>query len=233
MKAYFECRAGISGDMILAALVDVGLEFDFLYEELKKLNITFELKKQKITVDGISATKVDVIDKEKEKIRRGLYDIYKIIDDSGLDGKIKNKAKKIFYNLAAAESKVHGVAIDKVHFHELGAVDTIVDICGAVVGIEKLGLTEIYCSVLSTGTGFVNTEHGKLEIPAPATKELLSGLPTSKTDIEAELATPTGAVIITTVAKEFGDKKIKAAKTGYGAGTMKLKIPNVLKIILF
>ncbi len=233
--AYFDCFSGISGDMIIGALIDLGLDINFLKKELKKLNLgNYDIKVKKVIKNEISATKFDVIVKHKHYHKeRNLKEINKIIENSKLDNKIKNTIKKIFNKIAVAESKIHNKSINKIHFHEIGAIDTIIDVAGAVIGFKKLRIERIYCSKLNVGTGFVEFSHGKFPIPAPATAEILKGVRIYNNDTKAELVTPTGAAIITTLAKKFGEMPaIKVEKIGYGAGTKDLEQPNVLRVFL-
>ena len=230
--AYFDTFSGISGDMIMGALIDLDLDINFLKKELGKLNLkghTIEAKK--IVKNGISATKFYLIEKHKHHDERNLKEINKIIGNSKLDDEIKITIKKIFLKIAQAEAKIHNMPINKVHFHEIGAIDTIIDVAGAVIGFKKLGIENIYCSKLNVGTGFVEFSHGKFPVPAPATAEILKGIPVYHNSIEAELVTPTGAAIITTLAEKFGKMPtIKVEKIGYGAGTKDLEQPNVLRV---
>ena len=185
--AYFDCFSGISGDMIIGALIDLGLGVTFLKNELKKLNLkNYKIESKKIVKNGIKSTKFDVFVKHKHNHEeRNLKQINKIIDSSKLDNKIKNTIKKIFLKIATAESKIHNKPINKIHFHEIGAIDTIIDVAGAVIGLKKLGIEKIYCSKLNVGSGFVEFSHGKFPIPAPATAEILKGVPIYHNNIEA------------------------------------------------
>ena len=233
--AYFDCFSGISGDMILGALIDLGLDINFLKRELGKLNLgDYSIESKKIVKNGIAATKFDVIAKNSRRHEeRNLNEINKIIDNSKLDANIKNTIKKIFLKIAVAEAKIHNKPIDKIHFHEVGAIDTIIDIAGSVIGFKKLGIEKIYCSKLNVGSGFVEFSHGKFPVPAPATAEILKGAPIYHNNIPAELVTPTGAAIITTLANSFGEMPaMKVEKIGYGAGTKDLEQPNVLRVFL-
>ena len=231
--AYFDCFSGICGDMILGALVDLGLDIKFLKKELEKLNLSgYEINVKKVERNHITGTDVYVIVKEKQH-HRNLQDINKIIDDSTLDAEIKQMSKKIFLKLAQAESRVHNTSIEKIHFHEVGAVDSIIDIVGAVIGIKKLDIDEIFCSHLPLGNGFVTCAHGVIPIPAPATVELLKNVPVYQTDRMQELVTPTGAAIITTFTDYFGEMPhMKINKVGYGAGKTKSDYPNLLRVFL-
>ena len=209
---YFDCFSGISGDMIIGALLDLGLNFNYLKEELKKLKLKdYKIEAKKVVKNGIAAIKFDVIELHKHEANtkhhheeRNINEINLIINKSKLDNKTKNTIKKIFYKIAAAEAKVHKTSINKVHFHEIGAIDTIIDVAGAVIGLSKLGIKKIYCSKLNTGTGFVTFSHGKWPVPAPATAEILKNVPVYNNNVKAELVTPTGAAIITTFAEKFG-----------------------------
>ena len=230
---YFDCFSGISGDMITGALLDLGLDFDFLKKELEKLKLkNVKIEAKKVVKQGITSTKFDVIAKH-EHHERNLSDINKIIDDSSLDKEIKEKSKEIFLKIAKAEAKIHNVPLKTIHFHEIGAIDTIIDVAAAVIGLKKLGIEKVYCSKLNVGTGFVEFSHGKWPIPAPATAEILKNVPIYHNDIEAELVTPTGAAIITAFCGNFGlMPAMKVEKIGYGAGFKDLKQPNVLRIYL-
>jgi len=232
--AYFDCFSGISGDMIIGALLDLGLDFNFLKNKLKKLNLKdYEIKTKKIIKNGIAATKFDVVQEKNKHEERNLKEINEIIEKSKLDNRTKSVIKKIFLKIANAEAKIHNKSIDKIHFHEIGAIDTIIDVAGAVIGFKKLGIEKIYCSNLNVGTGFVKFSHGKFPVPAPATAEILKNVPVYNNNIEAELVTPTGAAIITTLAEKFGEMPaLKVEKIGYGAGTKDLEQPNVLRVFL-
>lgn len=232
MIAYFDCFSGISGDMTVGALIDLGLDADYLKKELKKLNLkNYAIKIKKIKKNGIASTKFDVTSKEKKE-HRNLNDINKMINNSSLSKNVKELSKKIFLRLAKAESKVHGIDINKIHFHEIGAVDSIIDIVGAAIGIEKLAIEKVFASKLPFCSGFIKTAHGKLPNPAPATAELIKNVPVYHSDIEKELVTPTGAAIITALAENFTMPLMKIKKVGYGAGTLNLKQPNVLRVFI-
>lgn len=230
---YFDCFSGIAGDMIIGALLDAGLELSDLRRELKNLPLTgYKIKAFKTEKQGIKGTKFEV-KAPKEKTHRNLKDILRIIDNSSLDKKIREDSKKIFRRLAEAEAKVHGVNVDKIHFHEVGGVDAIIDIVGAVIGLDILKVDKIYSSPLSFGKGFVKFSHGKFPVPAPATVELCKNIPVRYTDIEGELVTPTGAAIISTLAEFSPRLDFKIEKIGYGAGSMDLKeIPNLLRVMI-
>lgn len=331
MDAYFDIFSGISGNMVLGALLDLGLEQEDLEQELDKLGISgeYEINVEKVSKHGIGGTYVNVklvkddhqhghdhephnsdhkhdkynqkendgdahkdehdhshscdhshnnddndahqrgnhshshkhdedghqcrrnedherVHEEKHKHHhdshdgdkehshqhgRNLSDINQIIDNSSLSEGVKSKSRKIFLNLARAEAKIHRKSVDEIHFHEVGAVDAIVDIIGAVIGLELLGIDRIYASRIHTGTGFVSCDHGQMPVPAPATMELLKGVPIYATGIEKEMVTPTGAAIISTLAHKFGPRpEMEIANTGYGAGGYELEIPNLLRV---
>ncbi|MCH6559288.1 nickel pincer cofactor biosynthesis protein LarC [candidate division KSB1 bacterium] len=231
--AYFDCFSGISGDMILGALLDAGLDFELFQSELTKLNLpNYKLKQQRVSKQNLSATKFDVIDLEKKNYRH-LKDLNRIVEESGFDEKLKTRAKEIFLKIADAEAKIHNQSIEQVHFHEISAVDTIIDVVGALVGLKLLNIEKIQSSKLNTGSGFVEFSHGKWPVPAPATAEILKGVPVYATDCKAELVTPTGAAIICTIADAFGDlPEMTTESIGYGAGTQDLEHPNVLRVFI-
>ncbi|MFZ5981155.1 MAG: nickel pincer cofactor biosynthesis protein LarC [Candidatus Zixiibacteriota bacterium] len=231
---YFDCFSGISGDMILGALVDAGLDIEVLKTELAKLKLTgYEIRADKVVKKGITGTKVEVTVTGEQK-HRHLKDILKIIDESELKPDVKNISRKIFTNLAAAEAKVHDTEIDKVHFHEVGAVDSIVDIVGAVIGLKELGVENVYASRVHTGSGFVDCQHGRMPVPAPATTELLRDIPVYSMGVESELTTPTGAAVLKSLALAFGPMPaMKIIGVGYGAGSKEFaELPNLLRVYL-
>lgn len=231
--AYFNCFSGISGDMILGALIDAGLDPQKLIDRLKALPLTgYQLEFIKVKKHGIGGTKVNVLTEESHP-HRGLKDIYDILEKSSLPEKTIEKVKNIFLTLAQAEAKVHHTQPEEIHFHEVGAVDAIIDIVGAVIGIEELGIEEIYASPLNVGSGFVQCAHGLMPVPAPATIEILKGVPIYSQGAKSELVTPTGAAIIKTLAKDFGSlPEFVVEHSGYGAGQRNLDIPNLLQIII-
>ena len=230
---YFDCFSGVSGDMILGALVDAGLDITELSKELDKLKLDgFEITAEKKTIKGIAGTKVTVI-AEVQHHHRGLSDIFKIIDDSELTSKVKKTSKEIFQRLGEAEAKIHNKSVDEIHFHEVGAVDSIVDIVGAAIAFELLGIKKIYSSKLHVGTGTVDCAHGTLPVPAPATMELLKNVPVYSTGIEKELVTPTGAAVVTTLAEGYGGlPEMQIEKTGFGFGSHELDRPNFLRVVI-
>jgi len=230
---YFQCFAGISGDMILGSLVHAGLKFEDLKAELNKINISgFQLEKKTVVKNGITGTKIDVIT-EEEHAHRHLKDILGIIEKSELSATVKEKCSKIFTGLAEAEAKIHNTTKEKIHFHEVGSMDAIVDVVGSVCGLELLGIEKIYASPLHVGSGFTKCAHGTIPLPAPATLELLKNVPIYSQGINKELVTPTGAAIITTLAESFGEMpNISVQAVGYGAGTRDLQIPNLLRLTI-
>jgi len=232
--AYFDCFSGISGDMVLGALVDAGCPLERLREELDGLRLPgWELSAEKVWKNGMSATWVRVRAEDQQK-HRSLSAILEMIDSSGLVQPVRERAAAIFRRLGEAEAKVHDAPIEKIHFHEVGAVDSIVDIVGASIGFAALGLERFACSPLNTGSGTVKTAHGLLPVPAPATAELLRGAPTYSNGVERELVTPTGAAIVATLCSEFGAQpRMKTAAIGYGAGTADLPgQPNVVRLLI-
>ena len=232
--AYFDCFSGISGDMILGALVDAGCPPDHLRQELLGLNVPgWEIAAEKVWKNGMAATYARVTTQDEQK-HRSLAAILEILGQSKLVPSVRERAAAIFRRLGEAEAKVHDVPLEKIHFHEVGAVDAIVDIVGACVGFEALGIEKFACSPLNVGGGTIQTAHGMLPVPAPATAELLRGKPTYSSAVLRELATPTGAAIVATVCSEFGPQpKMSVSAIGYGAGTADLPgQPNVLRILV-
>jgi pyridinium-3,5-bisthiocarboxylic acid mononucleotide nickel chelatase len=229
--AYFDCFSGISGDMFVGALLDAGLKIEILEKELNKLNLSgYQLEVNKVLKKGISASQFKVKIQEKG-VERRFKDILNILEESKLDEEIKNEVKKIFFKIAEAESKIHQEDIEKIHFHEIGGLDSIIDISSAVIGIKALEIKEIYSSPLPLGKGFVKCAHGILPLPAPATLELLKNIPTYSGGMESEMVTPTGAAIISTLTKDFGERPLmKIEKIGYGAGEREFSIPNLLRV---
>jgi len=249
--AYFDCFAGASGDMILGALLDAGLDFEALKNELQKVHLHgYGLKVSKSVKKGITGTKFDVLldgkpdtplaahnhghvhhDHKHEHPHRNLKDISALIQESHLSDKIKKTSILIFTRLAEAEAKIHNKSVDEIHFHEVGAVDSIVDIVGAAIGLELLGIDQVVVSKIHVGTGTVECTHGTLPVPAPATMELLKDVPVYSKGIESELITPTGAAILTTLADHFGAMPaMKVDQTGYGAGFHDLPLANLLRV---
>jgi len=229
--AYFECLSGISGDMVVGALLDAGLKLEELERELKKLNLSgYHLKAKKVSKNGIKATQFKV-EIEEGVVERRFKDIVNLLEKSTLVKSIKEQVGQIFFQLAQAESILHQKDIEEIHFHEVGGLDSIIDITSAVIGIKKLGIEEIYSSALPLGKGFTECAHGIIPIPAPATLELLKNIPTYDGKMESEMVTPTGAAIISTLAKSFGERPLMSiGAIGYGAGEREFLIPNLLGI---
>ena len=230
---YFDCFSGISGDMILGALLDLGLPPEYLAGELEKLNVrNFRLRSSRVNKSGVLATKFDV-ETGEEHHHRHYSTIEKIIRSSTLAPWVQDNACQSFLRLAEAEAKVHGTTVEKVHFHEVGAVDAIVDIVGAFVGLHWMGVPQCLSSRLNVGWGTVDCAHGTMPVPAPATAELLKGLPVYSNKVEGELVTPTGAAILTTICRSFGALPgFRVERIGYGAGTRDLREgPNVLRVL--
>ncbi len=229
--AYLDCFSGISGNMVLGALLDAGLELDDLQEELAHLGLSgYVIHADAVKRRGLSGTHVTV-EIEDQGPERHFHDIEAIITGSDLPERIQRRSLTVFRRLAEAEAKVHGMPVDHVHFHEVGAVDAIVDVVGAVVGFDLLGVEHTYASPVRVGRGTVTCAHGVMPVPAPATAELLKGVPTYGRDVDAELATPTGAAILTTLVESFGAAPPMAvAQIGYGAGTRELPHPNLLRV---
>jgi len=234
--AYFDCFSGISGDMTIAAFLDAGLEMDRLSSELKKLRLKgYTLKKSKVTRAGLSGTKFDVIVKASRRDHISLAEVLSVIDKSCLNSRVKEMSKAIFTAIGDAEAKVHGsTRKHETHLHELGEIDSIIDIVGAAIAVDSLGIDEIYSSPLNMGRTFVDTRHGRLPVPSPASLELLKGVPARITGTEAELVTPTGAGILKALSRSFGDMPLMdISGIGYGAGTKDLQnIPNMLRIVI-
>ncbi len=259
--AYFDCFSGISGDMTLGALVDVGVPPEILTDGLAtlKLEAEFSLHFEKSVKHGITGTRAIVAvhpahtpsheaaphththehghshsHDHAHGPSRHLSDIFQLLDDSGLDTEIRDIAKRVFDRLAEAEAKVHNTTKAKVHLHEVSGIDSIVDIVGSVIGLAHLNVDAVYASPLSLGRGFVRCAHGLMPVPVPGTMELLKGVPIHQTDIPKELVTPTGAALITTLSQGFGVMpQMQLDRIGYGAGTRDLEQrPNLLRLCL-
>ena len=232
---YFDCSSGVSGDMILGALMDAGLDPDVLKKGIRALNFkgaSLEIKGEKR--NGIKGTRV-IVHTPKEKKTRGLRDILGLLDKGTLPSPVKTHAKAIFQLLAQVEAKVHCISIEKVHFHELGALDTIIDIVGACLAVHALKIKRIYTSALPLGSGKVKTRHGLLPVPAPAVVELLRGIPVYRDDADTELVTPTGAVIMKYFLKgNVGEMpQMMIDHVGYGVGAKHLKDrTNLLRVFI-
>jgi pyridinium-3,5-bisthiocarboxylic acid mononucleotide nickel chelatase len=282
--AYFDCFAGISGDMTLGALIAAGVDEDELRRGLESLGLPgWELRTRRVQKHAITATDVEVIDhgggpshfhehehehEAKHNHSHGshkhghgdhghdhghghgghshvhqeahtrahgrhLSEILTMIRESALPPPVKERASAVFRRLGEAEAKIHDVPVEEIHFHEVGAVDSILDIVGSVLGLHLLGVERIVCSPLPTGHGFVRAAHGLMPIPAPATMELLRGIPTRPVDVQGELVTPTGAALMATLADEFGwMPPMRVETVGYGAGKKEFPFPNLLRICI-
>ena len=231
---YFDCFAGASGDMILGAMVAAGVDPNYLRTQLSTLPVTgFDIKFETVNRSGLSATYARVETAHEHK-HRHLSDIKQIIEGSRLPDAVKQLAVQIFTRLAEAEARVHNEPVDHVHFHEVGALDAIVDVVGAAICFDALKIDRFVCSPLHVGSGMVKMAHGQFPIPPPAVAELLKGVPFYATEIKGELLTPTGAAIITTVCSEYGPiPQITTEVTGYGAGTREYQdFPNVLRVLI-
>jgi len=252
LRAYFDCTFGASGDMVLGALIDAGVEVEYLRAELQKLGVGgYTLSAEKVVRQGISGTQVRVEleehhhapaehDQERHSEQhhahqhgRGLNEVLHLIDGSGLSERVKRDSSAVFRRLAEAEGKVHGIPPAEVHFHEVGAVDAIVDIVGSCLGLEKLGVDTVYASAMPTGSGTVRCAHGLLPVPAPATLELFRAcqVPTWSGPGAGELVTPTGAAIIGSLAT-FRQPRLRLQRVGYGFGRTEFSWPNVLRLWL-
>ncbi|MED4040045.1 LarC family nickel insertion protein [Niallia taxi] len=266
---YFDCFSGISGDMVIGALIDAGADPEFLAQELKKLKIDdeYELVWKKVVKNGITSTKFDVIlldsisvnniddhshehthshdhshDHSHEHTHshghshhhRSYKDIMKLILEADLSDNVKNTALNIFEKIGRAEGHIHGMPLEQVHFHEVGAVDSIIDIVGAAILFHHLEVSVIKASAIPVGTGRIKIDHGIYPVPAPATLEILKGIPLEHTNIRGELTTPTGAAIVAALADEFcAFPSLKVQAIGYGAGTKTFaEHPNVLRVII-
>ncbi|WP_152655468.1 LarC family nickel insertion protein [Oceanobacillus sp. CFH 90083] len=274
---YLDCFSGISGDMMIGALLDAGGDFSHLQKELQKLPLQdeYELEVYKVVKNGITSTKFDVVLKNEEHMHshhdqsghkhhhehshdhdhahhhghshddehhhhvhshhhRSYRDIIKMIQEADLSEAVKNMALDLFKKIGEAEGHIHGVPLEDVHFHEVGAVDSIIDIVGTAILIEELDVDEIRSAPVPTGSGKIHIDHGIYPVPAPATLEILRGVPIAKSELKAELTTPTGAAFAAVLAKAFCDiPSMKVTNVGYGAGTKTFpNHPNVLRVIL-
>ena len=233
--AYFDCFAGISGDMILGALIDLGVPGDFIVENVRSMPLdAFQLEISTASRMEIHGRHVKVVVEDRNKQARDYGDIKSLIQNGPLSDKVKGLSLKVFERLAGVEASIHNCSKESVHFHEVGGVDAIVDIVGAALGLEWLGIDKVFASEIPVGRGFVDCQHGTLPVPAPATLALLDGVPVYGTGVPHELVTPTGAAIITCLAEHFGPMpKMLIGKIGYGVGTRDLEErPNLLRVIL-
>jgi len=234
--AYLDTIAGIAGDMTMAAFVSAGVSIDELIAELGKLSVgDFELVAQHVQRNAIDAVHIEVVINEEPQYHRHFKDINAIIDESTLSAPVKERSKAIFLEIAKAEAKIHNTPLEKVHFHEVGALDSIVDIVGTAICLDKMGIERVYSSPVKLGSGgFVNTQHGRLPAPTPATLEILRGYPTVLTSVASELTTPTGAGIIKALSSGvLDDEVITFEAIGYGAGTKEFaELPNLLRVVI-
>lgn len=236
LTALFDIITGISGDMTIAALLDAGADFKCLRSEIAKLGLRgFELQVSKKSRSGIEATKFDVIVHEKPHNHTNLEEIFSLISNSSLSDFVKSNSKKIFQVIGEAESKVHNVPLPEIHFHEVGAIDSIIDIVGACLCLENLEIEKVYSTPVKLGKGLINTQHGIMPNPAPATLEILKDYPVEFTGIDFELTTPTGAAIIKSLSSGVytGQKFSKIKQIGFGSGSFDIKeSPNLLRVII-
>lgn len=233
--AYFDCFSGASGDMIVGAMLDCGVPVDELRRELGKLGLSgCEISCSRVMKKGISCARFIVsVAKEAHQPHRHLKDIAALIDGSRLEEEVKIKSKSVFAKLAAAEAKVHGTSPEEVHFHEVGAIDSIIDVVGSVIALKKLGVQKVYSSRINCGSGLFTSSHGAMPIPGPAAMELLAGVEIYSSGVEHELLTPTGAALLSTLASGFGPMPAMVLeKVGYGGGAMDLEIPNALRVVV-
>jgi pyridinium-3,5-bisthiocarboxylic acid mononucleotide nickel chelatase len=233
-SAYFDCFSGISGDMILGALLDAGLSLEHLRAELTTLEVPgWQIFAEKVWKNGMASTYAKV-QTQDITTHRSLAVILQLLENSKLSAPVKSNATAIFRKLGEAEATVHDVPLEKIHFHEVGAIDAIVDIVGACIGFSALGIEKFACSPLNVGGGTAKMAHGILPVPAPATARLLLGKPTYSNGVQRELVTPTGAAIIVTLCESFGPQPpMTVSAIGYGAGTADLQNqPNVLRLMI-
>jgi pyridinium-3,5-bisthiocarboxylic acid mononucleotide nickel chelatase len=232
--AYLDCASGISGDMFLGACLDAGLDNSRLLAELARLPLgPYEVKSERVLRGGLAGTHLEIV-VPREQPHRHLAPIEQMIESSSLSTGVKERSRRIFRRLGEAEARLHSKPIEQVHFHEVGAVDAILDIVGACVALELLGIEELEASPLNVGSGRVAAAHGSLPVPAPATAELLRGIPIYSSGVEAELVTPTGAAIVSTLASSFGPlPPMSVDRIGYGAGARDLPgQPNLARLFL-
>lgn len=224
---YLDPFSGIAGDMLLGLMIDLGVDPEDLEETFTDLNLDHELRIKKSKKNGIMATDIEVgYNGGNEEI--SIKEVLDIVDR--LDDPIKEQVKSIFQELAKAEAKIHGEDPEDIHFHEVGAVDAIIEIVGVIKSLKILNIDKVYCGEVSVGTGFVKTKHGKYPAPAPASAELLKNIPIKRiSDVDTEIVTPTGTAILKEITDAFGDNGFRISKVGYGAGDRDLNIPNILR----
>lgn len=231
--AYFDCFAGVSGDMILGALIDAGLDLEALREGLQALHLSgYQLKVSRVRKGAIEATDVEVAVSD-ELTERKMAAVEAIIRKSQIPETIKETSMAVFSRLVTVEAGIHGTSFEEAHLHEVGGTDAIVDVVGTLLGLTLLGVEKVYASNLPLGRGFVRCAHGVLPLPAPATLELLKGVPVYSIDVEEETVTPTGAAILTSLVEEFGGFPAMTVESiGYGAGKRELPFPNLLRVVV-
>ncbi|MFW6133712.1 MAG: nickel pincer cofactor biosynthesis protein LarC [Planctomycetota bacterium] len=241
---YLDCFAGAAGDMIVGALLDAGCDFDALKRELAKLSLGgYQLRAEKVTRQGLGGTKFHVDLHAADHAHgpgtgaaghRRLSEIVGIIDGAGLTPRVADRAKRVFARLAEAEARAHDIDVEEVHFHEIGAVDSIVDVVGACVAMELLGVDRVVCGPIPVGGGVIECAHGTMPAPAPATALLLAGARTVSSGVEREVTTPTAAAVLTTLSEAFGPvPELDVRAVGYGAGTRDDgPLPNLLRVYL-
>jgi len=236
--ALFDIFTGISGDMTIGALLDAGADFNYLKSELDKLGVQgYDIAVSEKTRNYIAAKKFDVIIHHKPHLHTHLSDIYKLIDSSGLSDYVKYNSKRIFETIGIAEANVHNIPLGKIHFHEVGAIDSIVDIIGTCICLENLGIQKVYTTPVRLGKGLIKTQHGVMPNPAPATLEILKNYPVEFTDIDFELTTPTGAAIVKALSsgtyRSDLPGRIKIESVGFGSGTFDIpELPNLFRVIV-
>ncbi len=234
--AYLDTVGGIAGDMTMAAFVSAGVPFATLKAELGRLGIGgFELSARHVRRSSVDAVHIDVITEAEHHVHRRLKDVTEILDGSTLPAGVKERARSIFRVIADAEARIHATTPEQVHFHEVGALDSIVDVVGSAICMEECGIEAVYSSAVRLGSGgFIDTQHGRMPIPAPATLEILKGYPSVLTSVAHELTTPTGAAIIRALSSGLlDDERLRVSSIGYGAGTNEFKeIPNFLRVII-
>ena len=230
---YLDCFSGVSGNMLGGALLDAGVPHEYLAAEIGKMPVasSYRMIEKRVVKRGVNACYFHVKTSGRSR-QRGFDDVREIVQGSGLAEHLKERVIGVFSRLAAAEAKVQGIAVDKVRFHEVGAVDSIIEVAGVILGLEYLGIEHVRVSALNVGAGFLKCRHGLMPVPAPTTAELLKEVPFYGGDIEGELVTPTGAALVVSLADSFGPFSLgfRMKQVAYGAGGMDLPIPNVLRL---